>query len=219
MSVSFGAKALPTKIELIRIRRSLRVARAVHKILEDKRDVLLKRLDEMIDAATLAREGVSQSLYDAYRALFEAYMKIGALRLEAFALTSPSTISVDVNVRRMVDVDIPTLEVKTEKVGLSYGFADSSVSLDKCTRMLRSLLPQLCKAAELENAIFRLAAELEKTQRLLNALEFIIIPQYQESIKFIQATLEEREREDFVRLKHVKRVLESKRTAVQELRA
>ena len=80
--------------------------------------------------------------------------------------------------------------------------------------MMRMVLPRICKAAEYENAIFSLARELEKTQRLINALEYIIIPGYQDAMKFISATLEEREREDFVRLKHVKAVLEKKKEEV-----
>jgi len=74
----------------------------------------------------------------------------------------------------------------------------------------------VCKAAEYENAIFSLAKELEKTQKLINALEFIIIPQYQDAVYFIKATLEEREREEFVRIKKVKVVLDKKKLAEAE---
>jgi|TARA_B100001750_G_C15510796_1_gene603502 V/A-type H+-transporting ATPase subunit D len=210
LSVSFGGKALPTKIELIRIRKSLQTSKTVHKILEDKRDVLLKRLDEMINAATSERDNLSDPLSEAYNSLYDAYIKMGSVNMNTIALTSPSTINVDVDVSRMVDVDIPKLKISSEDVGLSYGFADTSIYLDNATKVLREVLPQICRAAELENAIFRLAAALEKTQRMINALEFIIIPQYLDSIKFIQSTLEEREREEFVRLKQVKKVLENR---------
>ena len=135
---------------------------------------------------------------------------MGSVNMNTIALTSPSTINVDVDVSRMVDVDIPKLKISSEDVGLSYGFADTSIYLDNATKVLREVLPQICRAAELENAIFRLAAALEKTQRMINALEFIIIPQYLDSIKFIQSTLEEREREEFVRLKQVKKVIENR---------
>ena len=208
MSVSFGRKVLPTKIELIRLRRSLKVSETIHKILEDKRDVLLRRLDEMIDKASKARDETWNPLSDAYLALYNAYLKMGAIGVESTATTTPTSTDVEVNVRRVVDVDIPTLEIKTQDVGLTYGFADTSSALDAATRMMRSALPAITKAAELENAIFRLASELEKTQRLMNALEYIIIPGYVESIRYISSTLEEREREEFVKLKHVKRVLE-----------
>lgn len=211
MSVSFGAKVLPTKIELIRIRRSLTVSRKVHKILDDKREVLLRRLDETIEEAQRARADVWTPLSEAYRALYDAYLRMGANKLEAIAATTPPTVDVGVNVRRIVDVDVPTLEITARKAGLTYGFADTSASLDQAAKLLRAVLPGIVKAAELENAIFRLASELERTQRLINALEYIIIPGYAESIRYISSTLEEREREEFVRLKHVKAVLERRK--------
>ena len=77
--------------------------------------------------------------------------------------------------------------------------------------MMRLALPRILRAAEYENSILELARSLEKTQRLLNALDYVIMPGYDESIKYISSILEEREREDFSRLKHVKKVLERKR--------
>jgi V/A-type H+-transporting ATPase subunit D len=121
-------------------------------------------------------------------------------------------MEVDVNVRRIVDVKVPTLQVSAENIGsLSYGFADTNAAVDKAAKLIKNLLPGICKAAEFENAIFGLAKELERTQRLINALEYVIMPQYDGAIRFITSTLEEREREEFVRLKKVKVVLERKK--------
>lgn len=210
MSVASGGKVLPTKIELIKTRRSLQTARRVQKVLDDKREVLLKRLDEMIQKAGEAREEISQPLSDAYLALYDAYLKLGPLRLEGVASNTPPIVEVEVNVRRVVDVDIPSLKLLEKEVGMTYGFADTNVAVDRASREMRRVLPSIFRAAEFENAIFRLAKELERTQRLLNALEYMIVPRYESNIRFIQQTLEEREREEFVRLKHVKKVLESK---------
>lgn len=214
MSVSFGGKVLPTKLELIRINRSLRVSLTVHKILDDKREILLRRMDELIGEAIKAREEIRQPLADAYRSLYNAYFKVGPVKLESIALTTPVNTEVDVDVRTIVDVKVPTLEVRSKEVGLTYGFMDTSSDLDRATKMMRSVIPYICKAAEIENAIFGLAKELERTQRLLNALEYIIIPQYEENIKFIRSTLDEREREDFARLKHIKRLMEIRKASV-----
>lgn len=178
--------------------------------MDDKRDVLLKRLDEMIDQATVARDEISQPLSDAYLALYDAYLKLGPLRLEGIAVNTPPMTEADVNVRRIVDVDIPSIKLSEREIGMTYGFADSNIAVDRASRRMRRVLPSIFRAAEYENAIFRLAKELEKTQRLLNALEYMIIPRYESSIRYIQATLEEREREEFSRLKHVKKVLEKK---------
>ena len=208
MSVASGSGVLPTKIELIGTRRRLATAVRVKKVLDDKRDVLLKRLDEMIIQAGQARDEISQPLADAYLALYDAYLKLGPLRLEGIAANTPPGTEAQVNVRRVVDVDIPSVKLSEKEVGMTYGFADTNVAVDRASMQMRRVLPSIFKAAEYENAIFRLAKELERTQRLLNALEFMIIPRYETSIRFIQQTLEEREREEFTRLKHVKRVLE-----------
>jgi V/A-type H+-transporting ATPase subunit D len=140
-------------------------------------------------------------------------MTLGTSTLESIAESTPSIMEVDVNVRRIVDVKIPTLNVKTRQGGqdLTYGFSETNASVDKAARLIKNMLPNICKAAEYENAIFSLAKELERTQKLINALEFVIIPHYEEAISFIKATLEEREREEFVRLKKVKVVLERKK--------
>ncbi len=212
MSVAAAGQVLPTKIELIKTRRSLSTARRVYRVLDDKREVLLKKLDEMIQKAGTAREEIWQPISDAYFALYDAYLKLGPLRLEGIAANTPPVVEADVIVKRIVDVDVPALKLTEKNVNMTYGFADSSVSVDKASRLIRRALVSIFKAAEYENAIFRLASELEKTQRLINALEYLIIPRYETSIRYIQATLEEREREEFVRLKHVKRVLEAKVT-------
>jgi len=215
MSVASGSNVLPTKIELIGTRKRLQTAKMVQKVLDDKRDVLLKRLDEKIQEASEARAEISQPLADAYLALYDAYLKLGPMRLEGIAANTPPVIEADVSVMRIVDVDLPSIRLSEKEMGMTYGFADSNIAIDRATRQMRKVLPSIFKAAEFENAIFRLAKELEKTQRLLNALEYMIIPRYETSIRFIQQTLEEREREEFVRLKHVKKVLEKKATTAQ----
>lgn len=215
---SFGRRATATKIELIRIRRSMQVAKMVQKILDDKREVLLKKIDEMIEEANKAREDIWTPLGEIYTSVYNAYMSLGTMTLESVSDSTPGIMEVDVNVRRIVDVKIPTLQVKTKEGGqqLSYGFVETNASVDKASKLIKNMLPGICKAAEYENAIFSLAKELERTQKLLNALEYVIIPQYQDAVYFIRATLEEREREEFVRLKKVKVVLDRKKLAEAE---
>jgi V/A-type H+-transporting ATPase subunit D len=216
--MSFGRKATATKIELIKIRRSMQVAKMVQKILDDKREVLLKKIDEMIEEANKAREDIWTPLGEIYTSVYNAYMSLGTMTLESISDSTPGIMEVDVNVRRIVDVKIPTLQVKTREGGqqLSYGFVETNASVDKASKLIKNMLPGICKAAEYENAIFSLAKELERTQKLLNALEYVIIPQYQDAMSFIKATLEEREREEFVRLKKVKVVLDKKKMAEAE---
>ena len=210
--MSFGKRVVATKIELIKIRRSMQISKMVHKILDDKREVLLKKIDEMIDEANKARADIWDPLDDIYKAIFHAYLSLGTSTIQSLSSSTPPSINVDVHIKRIVDVKIPALEISTKKEvqDLTYGFADTNSSVDQATKLIKSILPGICKAAEYENAIFSLAKELEKTQKLINALEYIIIPQYQEALSFIKSTLEEREREEFVRLKKVKAVIERK---------
>jgi V/A-type H+-transporting ATPase subunit D len=211
--MSFSSRSIvPTKIELIKFKRSLKVAKMVHKILDDKREVLLKRIDEMIEEASKAREEIWVPLQDVYEAVRDAYLKLGTSTVESIAELTPPSLEVDVNVRRIVDVKVPTLQViSKEQRALSYSLADTNVSVDKASKLIKNLLPGICKAAEYENAIFSLAKELERTQRLINALEYVIMPYYQHAIKYITHSLEEREREEFVRLKKVKSTLEKRK--------
>ncbi|MEM0384708.1 MAG: V-type ATP synthase subunit D [Candidatus Caldarchaeum sp.] len=212
LSVSgFGGKFLPTKLELIRVRRSLQVARSIYRILEDKRDVLVKRLNDLVDVAEAEREKMVEPLKQAYASLFKAYAEMGSMKVEAAASTTPVSIQVEVSEKTVLGIKIPTLQATTAQLPLTYGFLDTTSSFDEAVANFRDILTPICRVAEVENAIIRLAEELKKTQRLLNALEHLIIPRYQEAIKFISANLEEREREDFVKLKHVKKILERRK--------
>lgn len=210
--MSFGQNVTATKIELLKYKRSSQVAKMVQKILDDKREVLLKRIDEMINEATKARGDIWNPLQDIYRSVNDAYLSLGTNTVDSVAQSTPAVMQVDVTVKRVVDVSIPALTVKeTGTKSMPYGFADTNASIDRAAKQIKTMLLQICKAAEYENSIFSLAKALEKTQKLLNALENVIIPQYQLRVKFILSTLEEREREEFARLKKVKAVIEKRK--------
>ena len=210
--MSFGQSVTATKIELLKYKRSSQVATMVQKILDDKRKVLLKNIEEMITEATKARGGIWEPLQDVYKSVNEAYLSLGTSTVESVAESAPAVMEVDINIKRVVDVKIPALNV-TEKdtKSMPYGLADTNSAIDRAAKQIKEALPKICKAAEYENSIFSLAKALEKTQKLLNALENVIIPQYQQRIKFILATLEEREREEFAKLKKVKAKMEMRK--------
>ncbi len=209
--MSFGQNVTATKIELFRYKRSSQVASMVQKILDDKRKVLLKNIEEMITEAQKTRGGIWDPLQDIYQSVNESYLSLGVATVDSVAQSTPGVMEVESDVKRVVDVTIPILSV-TEKdtKSIPYGFADTNASIDRGAKLIKDLLPKICKAAEYENSIFSLAKALEKTQKLLNALENVIIPQYKQRVRFILATLEEREREEFARLKKVKASMEKR---------
>ena len=209
--MSFGQNVTATKIELFKYKRSSQVATMVQKILDDKRKVLLKNIEEMITEAQKTRGGIWDPLQDIYQSVNESYLSLGVATVDSVAQSTPGVMEVESDVKRVVDVTIPILSV-TEKdtKSIPYGFADTNASIDRGAKLIKDLLPKICKAAEYENSIFSLAKALEKTQKLLNALENVIIPQYKQRVRFILATLEEREREEFARLKKVKASMEKR---------
>ena len=209
--MSFGQNVTATKIELFKYKRSSQVATMVQKILDDKRKVLLKNIEEMIAEAQKTRGGIWEPLQEIYESVNESYLSLGVGTVDSVAQSTPGVMEVDSDVKRVVDVTIPVLSV-TEKdtKSIPYGFADTNASIDRGAKLIKDLLPKICKAAEYENSIFSLAKALEKTQKLLNALENVIIPQYKQRVRFILATLEEREREEFARLKKVKASMEKR---------
>lgn len=210
--MSFGQNVVATKIELLKYKRSSQVAVMVQKILDDKRKVLLKNIEEMIEEASKARGGIWDPLQDIYASVNEAYLGLGTSRVDLVAESTPPVMEVDMQVRRVVDVKVPVLAVSEKDTkSMPYGFADTNSSIDRASKQIKTLLPQICKAAEYENSILSLAKALEKTQKLLNALENIIIPQYQQRVRFILATLEEREREEFAKLKKLKEAMEKRK--------
>ena len=209
--MSFGQNVTATKIELFKYKRSSQVATMVQKILDDKRKVLLKNIEEMITEAQKTRGGIWEPLQEIYQSVNESYLSLGGGTVDCVAQSTPGVMEVDSDVKRVVDVTIPVLSV-TEKApkSIPYAFADTNASIDRAAKLIKDLLPKICKAAEYENSIFSLAKALEKTQKLLNALENVIIPQYKQRVRFILATLEEREREEFARLKKVKASMEKR---------
>ena len=209
--MSFGQNVTATKIELFKYKRSNQVASMVQKILDDKRKVLLKNIEEMISEAQKTRGGIWEPLQEIYESVNESYLSLGVATVDSVAQSTPGVMEVESDVKRVVDVTIPVLTV-TEKdtKSIPYGFADTNASIDRGAKLIKDLLPKICKAAEYENSIFSLAKALEKTQKLLNALENVIIPQYKQRVRFILATLEEREREEFARLKKVKASMEKR---------
>ena len=209
--MSFGQNVTATKIELFKYKRSSQVASMVQKILDDKRKVLLKNIEEMIAEAQKTRGGIWEPLQEIYESVNESYLSLGVATVDSVAQSTPGVMEVESDVKRVVDVTIPVLSV-TEKdtKSIPYGFADTNASIDRGAKLIKNLLPKICKAAEYENSIFSLAKALEKTQKLLNALENVIIPQYKQRVRFILATLEEREREEFARLKKVKASMEKR---------
>ena len=194
----------PTRSNLIRIKHDLEFAREGYEILNRKREVLTAELIQMAHDAGLMQEEMYRLQAEAYRALEKAQLTMGRERVEWAALATNKTVDVQLRFRGIMGVAVPQILASGEPPEMSYSLADTNASLDEASTAFREVLKRIPELSRLVTAVWRLAAELRKTQRRVNALQHIFIPEYEETVTFIISTLEEREREDTFRLKLLK---------------
>ncbi len=197
----------PTRMEMKKLQGKLATARRGHKLLKDKRDELMKQFLDMVRADKELREDVERRLMAVHASMSIAASLSSRKMLEEALMLPKREGSLSVSFRNRMGVDLPVFDLILHEAGAgsqSYGFAFTSGELDAAVVFLSELLPDLVKLAELEKSAQLLAEEIEKTRRRVNALEYIMIPQYKESIRNIKMKLDENERGNTVRLMKVK---------------
>lgn len=207
-------RVLPTKINLIRLRRELRGLRRIRRVLEEKRDVLLLFVRQMIDEYEETYKKVTEALMKSYDEFLLAVAESGFEAVKEVAATTPPTTLVDIRTRILFAVKAPSYILVKETIPmLIASVARVSPQLFDAREKLIVGLEALLKLAEAEATLERLLAELKETQRLLNALDYMIIPRYESAIKFIRRLLDDRMREEILRIKMLKRILEKRKAA------
>ena len=204
----------PTRTNLIRIKKDLRFAREGYEILDRKREVLTTELISLAHDAGQLQEQVWALQTEAYRALEKAQLTMGREHLEWAALAANKTVEVKIHFRGIMGVPVPLIQATGSPPGMLYSLGDTSATLDEASAAFKKVLLLLPELSRLVTTVFRLARELRKTQRRVNALQYIFIPEYEETVAFIISTLEEREREDTFRLKLLKNRSEKQRNGV-----
>ena len=194
----------PTKNALIRIRDELAFAREGKELLTQKREVLVMELLRLQDDARKAREELDDLLANAYLAFGESATQNGFEGMSRLALASPPLPAIRIRERSVMGVVVPIVDKPKVEWEVRYGLAAASLAVDRAGKLLFEAVAKLIEVAEIETAIYRLAAETRKTLRRERALENLFIPQYQATVKFIQESLEERERENFYQMKLLK---------------
>jgi V/A-type H+-transporting ATPase subunit D len=194
----------PTRSNLLLMKTGLEFSREGFSILDKKREVLTAELLSVVTKAEEQQNRVWVLLDDAYRALEHARLSMGQERVEWAALAVTKSIEVNIINHGMMGVPVPKIEAHGEPPDISYSLGDTSVALDESNDAFRKVLDQTPLLTELVISVWRLARELKKTQRRVHALEKIFIPQYEETIRYIENTLEEQDREEIFRLKWLK---------------
>lgn len=195
----------PTKANLIIAKSSLEFSKQGFELLDRKRNVLIRELMEYVDKAKGIQNKINKIFSEAYKALERANITMGIYEVEEIAMAVPEANDYDILFKSVMGVEVPHVYFNKEDIKPSYGFYKSNTAMDLAYKNFNEVKYLIYELAELENAIYRLAMEVKKTQKRANALENIQIPKFQATVKNISEVLEEKEREDFFRLKVVKK--------------
>lgn len=200
-----------TRMQLLQLRKKVKLARKGHKLLKDKLDELMRQFKILISDYEGARQELEKQLEAAYgeflfaRAAMSEPGLLDALRYPgAEAVVTTTT-------RKIMNLELPVFEVTVEGNVRNYGMFDTPVELDESLKVYKELLPRIIRLAEQEKAISLLAREIDTTRRRVNALEYKLIPEHERAIRAIRLKLEEMERGNLTRLMKVKEMVEAKR--------
>jgi len=198
----------PTRMELNKLKKRIKVARRGHKLLKDKRDELMKKFIEIVKINKTLREQMENMLKNAHSSFIIARAIMSLEAIEEALMIPKSKVDLNIDYENIMSVDVPKFifdeNQKDEGSIYPYGLSTTSGELDGAIYNLTEVLPIMLKLAEIEKTTQLLAREIEKTRRRVNALEYVMLPQLEETIKYISMKLEENERGNITRLMKVK---------------
>ncbi len=194
----------PTKGNLIKTKNTLKLSLLGYSLMDKKRNILITEMMSLIEDAQKIQSMIDTTFKEAYKALETANITIGISDVEQLGFAIPEEKSVDIKFRSVMGVEIPTVKSDDIKITPSYGFSRTNVALDEAFTKFMKVKNLTLMLAEVENAVYRLAINIKKTQKRANALKNILIPRYTKLTSIIQDALEEKDREEFTRLKVIK---------------
>lgn len=198
----------PTRMELNRIKSKLLTARRGHKLLKDKRDELMRQFLILVRKNKELREQVERGIQSCNANFVLARSAMTSEQLNVALMSPKQEIYLQTETKNIMSVEVPKFVDKTRTSDAndiySYGYAFTSGDLDSAVKSIADILPLMIRLAECEKSCQLMASEIEKTRRRVNALEHVMIPQYEETIKFITMKLDENERSSQIRLMKVK---------------
>lgn len=206
----------PTRMELLRLKKRLKVAIRGHKLLKDKFDELMKNFMKLVEENRRLRQQVETELSEATQGFMMARAVMSRETLEAALALPKVKAEITATTKNMMSIEVPQFELRESDVvgGIyPYGFAQTSAELDHAIRKMSASLNSLINLAQVEKTVELLAAEIEKTRRRVNALEYVLIPQLEVAIKSITMKLDENERSNLTRLMKIKDIVRKDATS------
>lgn len=198
----------PTRMELTRLKRQLATAKRGHKLLKDKQDEMVRQFMLIIKKNKALREEVEAELSKIIKSFSSAQLKISREGIYEALMVPSKAAKIEVGVNNVMNIKTPTVKfVDTGEIDLTYGFAFTPSELDGSILALSKLLHKFIELAGLDKACDMLASEIEKTRRRVNAIEYIMIPNMEENIKYIIQKLDDNERSNIIRLMKSKEII------------
>ncbi len=194
-------------MELLKLKRRLVIARRGHKLLKDKFDELMKRFLLVVRESRVLRRQIEEELFEAHQLFALARSEVSTNELEEALSFPKASLELMVKKVNLMSVLVPEFEIKREGWFDCYGFAATPTLFDESLKKFEKLLPKMVALAEKERAVMMLADEIEKTRRRVNALEYVLIPQLEETIRYITMKLDEFERANLTRLMKIKEMV------------
>lgn len=197
----------PTRMELLRLKKRILLAQRGHRLLKDKQDELIRQFMPLVKETVSLRKEIEEGLKKAFQSFIIARMLLPPEFVEEALMWPGEKISLEISYKYIVGVRVPEYKIKKEGDIHNYGLATTSFELDIALKAYSDLLPFLVRLASFEKTLELLAAEIERTRRRVNALEYIFIPNLEETIKYITMKLSEMERADLTRLMKIKEIV------------
>ncbi len=203
-----NGRVVATKGNLIHVRKSLALAQNGYDLMDRKRNILIREMMQLVDKVKMLRNEISQAYSTGYYLLQQANLSSGVIGSLARQIKVEN--SIELTFRSVMGVEVPTILYKAPKeLAVPYGLEGSNSRIDEAYIQFQKVKELTLVLAEVDNSVCRLANAIQKTQKRANALKNIVIPQYEEQIKFISDSLEEKDREEFARMKVIKAQKES----------
>lgn len=197
----------PTRMELLKLKKRLILARRGHRLLKDKQDELMRNFLSLIEEIKELRLTVEIELFQAYGSFLIARLTMGREFLDEALMFSQLETNLEVTYVPLMNLRIPRYRLNIEGDYFSYGLLTTSMELDRALKKYRELIPKMVELAEKERGLEMLSYEIERTRRRVNALEHILIPNIFETISYISMKLEELERSNLTRLMKIKDIV------------
>lgn len=189
------AKVNATRMELLKLKKRVKLAKRGHKLLKDKRDELMKQFLSLIHKNRELREKIEKDIAVVYENFMAARALMSPEVLEEALMLPKTRLKVDISTALIMSVQVPKIDMEQEGEGfISYGMYSTPSELDQSLEALSALMPNLIRLAEMEKSLELLAQEIERTRRRVNALEYVLIPELETDSRFIEMKLDEMER-------------------------